>query len=643
MLNYFADFHFLRPAWFVALLPIVYLVWYLRHQKQAAEQWKSLIDPTLLNHLLDGTPSPRTKNYLWYLSCAWCIAVIALAGPVWDKRPVPIEKNANALVIALDLSPSMYSQDLKPSRLARARLKVIDALNERKDGQTALIAYAGDAHVVSPLTEDSNNIKTLLPNLAPEIMPLAGSNTEEALSRSFELINSTGLNQGEVLLVTDGIDEEATDTLTRLAQENPNIQVNILAVGTSSPTPIPSTRGGFVRDRSGNIVTTKIDVSQLAQIAKLFNGRFHLFTDDNRDIKALVKDVIDITPDTISVEREFDQWHEYSHWLVLLLLPAILYGFRRGALCLVLVGAAFIFTPQTSYASTLERIFLNKDQQGVRALEQGDATRAKDLFTDPQWRAAAEYKAGNYEEAAKLFNQGDSAKSAFNKGNALLHMGKLDEAIKAYDEALKKDPDFTDAEKNKSIAEALKKQQDEQQSDQQQNEDSSSDDQKNQDSENSDSSDQKSSSDSKEDSSDQEQSGSQDPQDSQDDAESQQSQSSQDSQDSQNSPNSQESSSEADQGESAEESQQSSSQHGETGEQESSDATEQNELGLTPITSEDDLTQEEREALEMRLRQVPDDPGLLLRNKFKHQHGVRRQKMFNGEWSAPDNGAADRW
>ncbi len=182
MSDFFSQFHLLRPLWLLALLPALALLLALWRQRQQARQWQQLVAPELLPHLLDANTSRTPARYLLALALVWLLAVIALAGPSWEKRPVAIEKNQQALVIILDLSPSMLSEDIKPSRLTRARLKIIDILQRRQDGYTGLVAYAGDAHAVTPLSDDSKTIINLLPDLSPQIMPLSGSNTEAAVN-----------------------------------------------------------------------------------------------------------------------------------------------------------------------------------------------------------------------------------------------------------------------------------------------------------------------------------------------------------------------------------------------------------------------------------------------------------------------------
>ena len=153
-----SQFHFLRPWWLAALVPVIIVVLLLWYQKHNARSWQQMVAPELLQYLLDGQTTRIRPWQLITLLLAWIIGCIALAGPSWEKRPVAVEQNQQALVLLLDLSPSMMSEDVKPSRLVRARLKTADLLRLRKDGQTALLVYAGDVHVVTPLTDDTETI-----------------------------------------------------------------------------------------------------------------------------------------------------------------------------------------------------------------------------------------------------------------------------------------------------------------------------------------------------------------------------------------------------------------------------------------------------------------------------------------------------
>ena len=155
------QFHFLRPAWLLALLPLGALLWYMAKGKRLSRSWQAVIDPDLLPHLLVGQVQLRRNWSLVTMGFGGLFAIIALAGPVWDKLPQPVFRPQAALVIALDLSRSMDANDIKPSRLTRARHKVTDIMAQRSEGQTALIAYAAEAFAVTPLTEDDSTINAL--------------------------------------------------------------------------------------------------------------------------------------------------------------------------------------------------------------------------------------------------------------------------------------------------------------------------------------------------------------------------------------------------------------------------------------------------------------------------------------------------
>ena len=199
------------------------------------------------------------------------IAILALAGPSWVKLPDASFTARDARVIVLDLSSSMLAQDLKPDRLTQARYRLADLLNNTTEGQTGMVAFAGDAFVVSPLTSDTNTIANLLPALRPDIIPVMGSRADRALELAATLLERAGIGSGEVLLVTDSADDRAASTARKLREEG--ILVSVLAVGTPEGAPIPS-GGGFLSDSAGNVVIARVDVSALQTVASVGGGHF---------------------------------------------------------------------------------------------------------------------------------------------------------------------------------------------------------------------------------------------------------------------------------------------------------------------------------------------------------------------------------
>ena len=170
------DIHFMRPEWLWALIPAAILLALLWGMRGRSGSWQSVIDPELLRHLAGDAAIANPRNLLPLLFLGWIIAAVAASGPSWQKLPQPIHQKQDGLVVLLDLSYSMKSADLPPSRLDRARQKIIDLLGSREEGQTGLVAYAGDAHIVTPLTDDTSTIANLIPALNPEMMPVPGSN-----------------------------------------------------------------------------------------------------------------------------------------------------------------------------------------------------------------------------------------------------------------------------------------------------------------------------------------------------------------------------------------------------------------------------------------------------------------------------------
>jgi len=213
-----------------------------------SNQWSDVIAPDLLDHLLPNNAQSRQRGPWLWLGLAWLSGIIAASGPSWQQTPVPVSQQKSAYVIVLDLSYSMYAEDLSPSRLVRATQKIRDLLALQQDTQVGLIAYAGDAHVVTPLTDDLATIENLVPALVPSIMPVPGSSPEAAFALARDLLNSSGVPGGGILWITDDIEtDQAKSLVTELSTAD--LAVTILGVGTQSGAPIPLGNGGFFARR----------------------------------------------------------------------------------------------------------------------------------------------------------------------------------------------------------------------------------------------------------------------------------------------------------------------------------------------------------------------------------------------------------
>ncbi|WP_444959411.1 vWA domain-containing protein [Microbulbifer sp. ZKSA002] len=626
MLDLIQSFHFLRPGVLWLLIPAALLCWGLAKMVLNSAQLQKVIDPDLLPHLLLRGGSKRP--WLFALIFALLVAmIIALAGPAWRKLPTPVYSNQDALVILLDLSPSMMATDLSPNRLTRARLKILDILRQRKDGLTALVAYAGEAHVVTPLTEDTATIANLVPALSPSIMPVPGSNIEMAVDTGIRLLKDGAAGRGQLLAVTDGIDSMAADEVAK-ALSNAKVEMSILAVGSGEGSPIPrGTTGGFVTDSKGAIVISNFDASELRQLAQSSGGRFAKITVNDSDIDYLLPQT-DSPQQAQLTEREFDQWRDEGPLLLLLILPFAALLFRRGALACALPLLLLTGISSESQAIEWQDLWQRKDQQGQRLLEEGQPAEAAQEFHNPEWKGTANYRAGNYAEAQENFAQSNNSQSLYNLGNSLVQQGDYDKAIKAYDEALQKQPEFADAEHNREIAEKLKELQEKQQQSQQQSGEQQQSEQE------------------------QNQQGQQQSQEQQQNQEQQAENNEQQSSEQQQGNNQQpsgspESSEQQPQGEEQQGSQEKGQEEQESeqqqhGEQQGEEQPPQGESQPTGA-EESPLDQETQQALDQWLRQIPDDPAGLMREKFKYESLQRRRAYRSGEWEPPENGATQRW
>ena len=455
-----ADFHFIRPYWLLAIIPFVVMVTLMLRNKLSQGNWSAVCDAELLPFLLQEKAVNPSRWVLTTGAFAALLVIIALAGPTWQRLPSPVFRNESALVIALDLSRSMDAEDIKPSRLIRARYKIADILKQRKDGQTALLVYAGAAFTVTPLTDDTETIDSQLSALTTDIMPSEGNNTSIVLEKAVELFKQSGLQKGQILLVTDSVDSDKTLATVKALD---NYTLSILGVGTTEGAPVALPEGGFLKDEQGTIVVPKLDASDLAKLAQAGKGVYQTITANDADIQTLLS-AVDKPVQQEGKENKnllLDQWEDKGPWLLLLVLPLAALSFRKGLLCIGLL--LLLPLPKNSYAFEWQDLWQNKDQQAQQAYKNNQFEQAANLFKNPDWKAAAHYKAGEYDKALDSLKVNQTALSAYNQGNALAQSGQLEEAVKAYEKALTLNPDDADAKYNKALVEKeLEKQKQEQ-------------------------------------------------------------------------------------------------------------------------------------------------------------------------------------
>ena len=579
------DFHFLRPVWLLAAIPAILLVGVMWRVNSNVTAWDKAIDKTLLPFLLDRSKNAAQRTPLLMLLFAWILSALSMAGPVWEELPQPVQKREDALVIVLDLSLSMFAPDHNPSRLDLAKRKLRDILALREEGQTALVVYAGDAHTVTPLTDDVVTIDALVPSLSPNIMPLFGSDPIPAIDMAISLLDDIESSDGRILLITDGISGFDQEQLITDQIQDTGYELLVMGVGTEEGAPIRTSDGSFLTDQNGAMVVPTLNRNVLQSLVNRVNGRYHDIQLSDADLAYLLTENTLLDNEELTeVEEEFDVWNEAGPYLLLLVLPLCALSFRKGWLFTTFLAFGINLHLPSKNALAFEWIDLwkTKDQQAAEAFADENHELAASLFEQTGWRGAANYRAKNYESAIASFSTTDTADGHYNRGNALALAGNLPEAIAAYDVAISRDPEHADAIYNKEIVERLLEEQESEQGENQEGEN-----QENQSEQNSQSESQEQN---------------------------------------QNSENQDQESQEGN-----EEQQQNEQQNEAPEEQESSESnSEQN----TPSESSNEEF-EDQQALEQWLRRIEDDPGELLRRKFRYQY---RQRQLNGTANSIQNG-----
>lgn len=608
-----SELHFIRPWWLLSLLPLLLLLPIWLKQLRQPQQLSTLVAPHLVA-ALGAHNKQKSNSTLWLAVACWLIASLAAAGPSWLKVESPTVSLDRGRVILIDASLATRSNDVRPDRFEQLKFKARDLLNTIAEGQTGLVAYAGDAFVVAPLTNDPKNILHMLPALSPEIMPEPGNHPLLGFRQAHQLLSQAGYQQADIFWLTGGINREQMEDITHFLRQqtnSENYRVSIIASGTAEGAPVRTQRGELLRDRQGRLVIPKLYPEYLERISNINRGKYFNATTDDRDIQALINLADRDTHYRHNQQQGgYDSWLDFGPYLALLLLPLLLLlgysalgyqlkgrPFMLFPALIVLSNWAFFSPPALAQESNLEqnqeslpaRIFNNQDQRALNLYQQQQFDAAAAQTDNHMLRGMSHYRQGDFEQAAEQFARLNTPEGHYNRGNSLVKNGQLEEALAAYTEALKQRPHWPQAEQNQALTKQLleqeqnKEQDKSEQQDNQQNDDEKGDNQESDAGENSENNETNEQPAEEEPSAENEEPSVED-----------------------NEPAAQEASAEP----------------------EPEEATSNEEEQSMPAAWAD-LSEEEREELEVLLRQLDEDPANLLKTRLLREAERRRMRRFN--------------
>lgn len=426
------DFHFLRPAWLLMGLIglLVPVLW--RRSRDLQRRLRGNIAPHLLPHLLLTPTDPHRVRPVHLVSALLVLGALAAAGPTWEQDRPDFLENPAPLIIALDLSPSMDTTDVPPTRLEAAKHKLQDLVQRRQGARTALIVYAGSAHLVLPPTDDPALLDSFIQALATDLITKPGRDVAAVIDQAKRLLAAEKA-PGTLLLISDGADVAQLPQLKQHLADS-ELQMLVLAVGQ------------------------RFDAATLKQLAAATDAPLGSLTLNDDDLDWVELHAQQHFQNADEQQRKL-QWKDAGYWLCWPLLLLALFSVRRGWslnwMAVLLLG--IFLQPAPAQANPLADAFFTPDQQGRWAFEHHHYPAAAALFVDPYWKGVAAYNAADYDLALATFTQLSTAQAAFYQGNIHVRQFKFDDAIAAYQQALALQPQFPEASANLALALALKK------------------------------------------------------------------------------------------------------------------------------------------------------------------------------------------
>ena len=276
----------------IFLIPLLigFMIWAEKKRKALSAQF---VDASLLSRLVSPKVMEQRRTKTKLLIGGLVFLILALAQPRWGFQWEDLKQRGVDIIVALDVSNSMRATDIKPSRLDRAKHKVADLLRMLKGDRVGVVAFAGTSFLHCPLTLDYQAAEMFLSALDTDLIPLQGTALGHAIETSIQAFSTTERKSKAILLITDGEDHEGTVLKALQRAQKEGVKIFVIGIGRDEGAPVPDPMGsGFKRNRSGEIVLSKINEPLLEKIAVDTGGAYVRSVHGDMDLQTIYLDQI---------------------------------------------------------------------------------------------------------------------------------------------------------------------------------------------------------------------------------------------------------------------------------------------------------------------------------------------------------------
>ena len=389
-------FRFANPTYLYLLLLIPVLVAiYILLRWRMRKQLRRFGDVRLMAHLMPDVSRVRVHLKFSLMMLALAFVIFIMARPQFGTRNEEVKRSGIEVVIACDVSNSMLCQDINPSRLDKAKMIVSKLIEQFDQDKVGLVAYAGSAVTLLPMTADYVSAKLFLDQLTPSTVAIQGTNMAEAIHRSLLSFSDKKTVGKALILITDAEDHEEGAIEMAKEARKAGVQIFVLSVGTEKGGPIPMGDGSYKKDLSGNVVTTKLNERVGKEIAKAGNGLYIRADQSNQAQDILDAEIRKMQKEDISMSMYSEYDEQFIAVAILLLLVLIaeccimerrspfiqrLSLFSRTPKSLLL-AVAILSVSASTYAQTTERDYIRKGNREFRGeqLDKAETNYLKSL------------------------------------------------------------------------------------------------------------------------------------------------------------------------------------------------------------------------------------------------------------------------